>query len=569
MSEPDMDTSSRDRLRPIAQTLPADVLCELYFTAARSDPPVRKHAIRPYIPPIQKNAAKEPLGPTWSQIPAVGTRRNDYIRPTSAHTAHEGSLGWILLTHVCSQWRSVGLSLSSLWGDVFSMFPKVASTLLSRARDAPLTFDMEFLSSLQPNPFQPCDYLSSFENLARQHLSSAGTMTFAPLGEPSWSWTIKLLYHHEFPLLKDLRAQVSYIPFMHPDYETSVPLAPSLKRLVLNVFIPFTAPNLTNLELTRLDASKGDEVLTLLRSSPLLEELLLQWNRASRSSPFVNHFGNVHLPRLTTALFTGIPGALAFTRNLDIPSHADLGFTTYSLLDLPSLLDTIGPRMSDSGANCFSFSSSCDADVFAASIYQPEKETSPRIFITVSQPELSLENRLAFFHEILIRTNPDRIVSLHVDPCTYMSMSPLEDMVNTVLNGLRALSALISLSVACVPIAREWPFLEALRGSSNPDLHTFAPALETLTIFSDDTLLDKDFTKTEAECVQHRWDRIIFVLEHRQKIGLPLRRLELEGARGDDPEIASINASGFARAAVFVDEVIDNRKDHALIVVES
>ncbi|KZV73451.1 hypothetical protein PENSPDRAFT_297898 [Peniophora sp. CONT] len=566
-----MDASLQKRLS-IAQTLPVDVLCDLYFTVASSDPPARKHAFPPYlvqsISPFRKNAAKEPLGPTWSQIPAVGTRRNDYISSTS-YMADEESLGWILLTHVCSQWRSVGLSLSSLWGDIFSIFPKVASTLLSRARDAPLTFDMDFLSHLQPNPFGSRDYLSSFKNLARQHLARAGTMTFAQHAQSDWN--ITLLYHNEFPYLKDLRVQVLYVPIMHPTFERPPRLAPSLKRLVLNVFIPFTAPNLTNLELSNLQESKSAEVLTLLSSSPLLEELLLTWTKAAQgtTTPSMRHFGNVHLPRLTTARFGGISSALAFSRKLNIPSHAELGFVAHSPLDIPSLMDVVSPRLSDSGINCFSLSISWDADVFAASVHEPGTKTSPRTFITAYEAELSLEDRLALFHEIIIRATPNRIVSLYVDPYPYMDMGPLENTVITVLNGLRALSALTSLSMACVPMARDWPFLEALRGSINPDLPTFAPALQTLIIYSDDTLRDKGFTKTEVECVQHRWDRIISILEHRREIGLPLRRLVLEGARGDDPEIASINASGSARAAVFVDEVIDNRRDHALTGFQS
>lgn len=53
-------------------------------------------------------------------------------------------LGWIRLTHVCHDWREVGLGLPLLWAAIVTTFPdpSIADELLARARGCPITIDL-------------------------------------------------------------------------------------------------------------------------------------------------------------------------------------------------------------------------------------------------------------------------------------------------------------------------------------------------------------------------------------------------------------------------------------------
>ncbi|KZV73090.1 hypothetical protein PENSPDRAFT_750390 [Peniophora sp. CONT] len=81
----------------IAQTLPVEVLCMIYNISADINPPRY----------IQKK--KKPY------------------------------LCCVLLTHVCSRWRNIGLNFSHFWGKIVSSLPAATGVFLERARNAPLT----------------------------------------------------------------------------------------------------------------------------------------------------------------------------------------------------------------------------------------------------------------------------------------------------------------------------------------------------------------------------------------------------------------------------------------------
>ncbi|VDB90144.1 unnamed protein product [Peniophora sp. CBMAI 1063] len=70
------------------------------------------------------------------------------MMPASAHAVRHTDtlLGWIILTHICRRWRSIGLSatLAPLWARVvcLSWEPSVATELASRARGHPISIDL-------------------------------------------------------------------------------------------------------------------------------------------------------------------------------------------------------------------------------------------------------------------------------------------------------------------------------------------------------------------------------------------------------------------------------------------
>ena len=129
--------------------LPTDVLYELYLAAAVLDPPIRKKYQNGSLwttMPRRADSPREKLGPAWS---SSRTRPSKHEETASLSTyrfwGDPPTLGWIRLTHVCQQWRTAGLSMSSLWGDVFPIFPLAAETILARSRGLPLSLDMDRL----------------------------------------------------------------------------------------------------------------------------------------------------------------------------------------------------------------------------------------------------------------------------------------------------------------------------------------------------------------------------------------------------------------------------------------
>lgn len=75
------------------------------------------------------------------------------------------ALGWIQVTHVCSHWRRVALSQPSLWNTPNFHSPKLAKTIIARARSLPL-----FIQISLPHPLPPSLKLGiklAFANLHR------------------------------------------------------------------------------------------------------------------------------------------------------------------------------------------------------------------------------------------------------------------------------------------------------------------------------------------------------------------------------------------------------------------
>lgn len=89
--------------------LPADIICELFMHASSSD------RLR-YLSRVEQH--KQP--------------------------GKKYALGWLYLTHVCRQWRSIGLDIAPLWAAIVSFFPSpsIADVLLARSRDSGLHLEL-------------------------------------------------------------------------------------------------------------------------------------------------------------------------------------------------------------------------------------------------------------------------------------------------------------------------------------------------------------------------------------------------------------------------------------------
>jgi hypothetical protein len=180
-------------------------------------------------------------------------------------------LGWIVLTHVCRQWREVALNLPVLWGRILFIFPTAFDAVFERARWAPIAaFYVEdsnmiisgnaaILHLIQEHP----DRLSSLTIHASRNLLSE-------------------LIGKEYPHLQSLVLQDQFSPLTYEALDENPPLtAPVLTELSMFGYItPIVASGLLSLNI-RGGTEAGSRttiahVLGCLQHFPMLESLTLE-----------------------------------------------------------------------------------------------------------------------------------------------------------------------------------------------------------------------------------------------------------------------------------------------------
>ncbi|KZV73449.1 hypothetical protein PENSPDRAFT_297873 [Peniophora sp. CONT] len=229
----------------VVQLLPTDVLFELFSTAAVLDPPIRKkHQIGGGWTtfPRRADSPRERLGPAWSRL-SEGHRKHEETAKLSTYCLWDSppTLGWIRLTHVCQQWRTVGLSMAQLWGEVFPVFPLAAETVMARSRGRPLSLDMDLVGAIEYPRIQRSRHVVRFFELARQNVPRARVLTFAHFHSHYPDWHVMPFVGLHLPFLERLRvgkAQETIDPCGPPMQ------APALTHLILGAFLPFSAPAL-------------------------------------------------------------------------------------------------------------------------------------------------------------------------------------------------------------------------------------------------------------------------------------------------------------------------------------
>ncbi|VDC06617.1 unnamed protein product [Peniophora sp. CBMAI 1063] len=560
----------------VTRRLPTDVIYEFFSAAAAIDPPIRnKHfsGSSRTTSPRRSNTPRECLGPDWSRLPSGPSEHEEYATLSTYRLWDvPPTLGWIRYTHVCKEWRNIGLSMPGLWGDIFPIFPFAAETVLARSREQPLSMDMDLVGFIEyPRILRP-DHIRTFFDLAQQNIQRARVLTVNHRHDHFTDWDITPALGAQLPFLEVLRFSRDRTSARASGLTLS---APALTHAILGTFIPFSAPSLRFLQLYDLSIKLQPDVLAdVLRATPLLEELKLGWVIPERLSVAPNEaYPPVHLPRLVAAHFEGPPLSLAFAGLLRIPLDAELKLRITKEhvgggAILP-LLDALAPHLQNPSIDRISFDPDYDVEVCLASsssTASTDMERTRRFFIKLSHRstyDSTLRGPLHFLSQIIRRMEAGNVTFLHAHPFAEGrrgSQTDLAYYVSQAERVLQQLTVMTTLSLAWLPV-RHQPFLSAL--GANKDL------VETLVVRSDDMLIAYDSPHpmsgsrtlvTAAESVQTRWKEVVDTLERRASVGSPLKRLILGGLLGDatDPDVKQ--AAMVSLASDLVDEVIDERR---------
>ena len=232
-----------------AQSLPEDIIYELFSALALIDPP--RYAGPPDLPermPVRSSQSDLNLDlyPLWSGIRGPYWHAELETIKRRGMFSESGTLGWITMTHVCRSWRQAGVDMARLWGEIVHVFPSALETVLARSRNAPLALDFGALRRL-PVLKQMVLHDQYYMLLTRTIVRVRSLVASNPFRSfRDWHG---LLLRQDLPVLEDLSLKgAKRIPEIVGSPLTPL-VAPSLRRLVLDqtAFLPFSAPALRTL----------------------------------------------------------------------------------------------------------------------------------------------------------------------------------------------------------------------------------------------------------------------------------------------------------------------------------
>ncbi|KZV70275.1 hypothetical protein PENSPDRAFT_734854 [Peniophora sp. CONT] len=213
-----------------------------------------------------------------------------------------GSLGWIVVTHVCRTWRRVGIEHAKLWADTITVLATSVKDIGPRTKEVPVVLDFRL-------QFIPDDYLYNHFLGAFLHRARVIRDTY----EVAASWRESVMAYRVLsgkclPSLE--RLELTYHPielgFKDTKYATLAALmpfkfdAPSLTYAALTIFIPLVAPRLRVLIVGRDWIFTVPEMVAYLSTFPELEELRLRLKIIDVPTEAATGTPTVHLPRLRT-----------------------------------------------------------------------------------------------------------------------------------------------------------------------------------------------------------------------------------------------------------------------------
>ncbi|VDB99444.1 unnamed protein product [Peniophora sp. CBMAI 1063] len=228
------------------------------------------------------------------------------------------------VTHVCREWRVVGLDLAELWGDVafaFSMRPELFHTILGRARSVPLLASDDMNLSVMQR-----QYILDHPERFRQLQSWECTWECAPLAGKH----LPILESAIFPI-----ARSGLQPEQSPLH------APILMDLSLvGGYIPFNAPNVRSLELTTRTPLQTGELIKMLRGLPKLSSLTLHESLPNEPPALrSDQLGCVELPSLHEVRLVMSCRAIETFFQLLRPSKPDASIDLYIRQDIDVEVD--------------------------------------------------------------------------------------------------------------------------------------------------------------------------------------------------------------------------------------
>ncbi|TFY75074.1 hypothetical protein EWM64_g8938 [Hericium alpestre] len=256
----------------ITMRLPAEVLAHVFSMLAECDPPSAK----PF--PIDERGEKQ-------------------------------HLGWIVATHVCRRWRQVALSSPALWTNIGA--PQTApwmEEMLARSKQVPFTFSASIaldrtICDVIVKALGP-DHISRMKGL---HLSASecdGYGLFTEGQNKSLRIYVLKNLNHPAPMLETLvfKNMTWYNEALPQNIFANT--LPRLRRFSLDQCfeLSWEAPyfrNLTDLDLDFRSKFSSAKLLTLLKESPMLENLKI--SRRGPSDDQERYVGDiVSLPALKT-----------------------------------------------------------------------------------------------------------------------------------------------------------------------------------------------------------------------------------------------------------------------------
>ncbi|KAI0031042.1 hypothetical protein K488DRAFT_87202 [Vararia minispora EC-137] len=204
-----------------------------------------------------------------------------------------GSIGWIVVSHVCRHWREIALSMTTLWAESVGTLVAASETMLERAQGTPITLLLNHT------------HRDASFHTAHLHLAKALVID---VSEASYSSNV--LYDVRMGLAMQPLPTLEILSVAHafgriPPHNFDLPPinAPSLRRISMeNYFLPWSSSVLTDLSLSRtkmqIDGRPSfEEILTLLRNTPTLRRLSLKnWVSETGGLPEGEH--RISLPFL-------------------------------------------------------------------------------------------------------------------------------------------------------------------------------------------------------------------------------------------------------------------------------
>ncbi|KZV60393.1 hypothetical protein PENSPDRAFT_351040 [Peniophora sp. CONT] len=517
---------------PDATNLPIDVICEVFEHAALTDPPKR----------------------IVSGIDLVAEH---------VQLARGYDLGWILLTHTCRRWRTIGLNMASLWADIVMVFrnPVVAEELVLRARECGLTLQVDGCYQ-ERTPRQQLWF-----DWAMQYVHRARILhCFYPQDINHVDAALRIALHgHSLPTLTSVDIQGDFLQYDRDAFALEL-VAPAL--LVANLLNVLPSPTSTLQNLRELNLQFAVElnqedlsgIVALLQEVPKVETLTLLVARYDPvSSQQLSFHGRVQLDYLKRIEITS--GALDadLTCNLleyiSTPCAEVVRVDTCSA-DVPSqrllgdVLQQYFPRLPFD-----SLFISTDKLTFKTAGLAFKSSTTPTF--TVTFKPLNSES----YAELLTSLDmcaPD--VLLHIQQCELsLSSDPRRGHVEHAEITARTTDAVDRLGQALVDATL---LVLPLRLLDQSMLHllvqqaiSFFPSLATLRI--DTSNGDFEDWKDGA---QLWWDAMREALTLRTKAGSTLQRLEMVGTRlSEDWESAWRVRAEECRALGLVQKIVDGR----------
>ncbi|VDB98102.1 unnamed protein product [Peniophora sp. CBMAI 1063] len=560
-----------------AQTLPADILAELFYILASLDPPTPAAPAPNPVPTL--TLAPTASHPSWC---SPSSPWFDEQEPRPSHTAHEkGSLGWIATTHVCAHWRTTALSLAVLWGTTIHTFPRALEPILLRSKGAPLEFDFArrwwccrtcsrygppqaplTFRTVALNTHVKCGRFECYCEIARRNACRVRSLRGPASALSAW---------REYPILRELHltgpGPHGPVPSQgrinkhertpghaheHGLGHAVVLNAPRLERLVFDgaALIPFCAPSLRVLVLHSVrPGACPSSVLALLRSTPRLEELELTFSLAHGPPSWsCAHHGAVELPSLKSARLAGPAERLALWGRIRAP-NASVQIHAFAGAEGVAGLDTLLSALSSTYIGDVLGLVHGDLDY---TITLTSSSTLARCLQLrmLYRDIISLCGTMPLYtSRVLSHFTIEQVKALHAGPCLPAEYHCEEDwfgprdtaLVLRPMEGLRE----ISLSWDAKGY-QAWLLALGCTGE------VVLPRLETLVFISDDQRGD------DGRSTQERWACLIAVLEERTRRGYAVPRLVLRGESDAGNEEAKALCEWARR---FVGVLVDERTD--------